>query len=49
MKLKRENQKIKNFDDLINNLALKEKKEYINEIIKIGHSYVEHFEKKIEI
>ena len=49
LKLKKENQKIKNFDDLINNLAIKEKKEYINEIIKIGHSYVEHFERKIKI
>ena len=49
LKLKKENQKIKNFDDLIINLSFKEKKEYINEIIKIGNSYVEHFEKKIKI
>jgi hypothetical protein len=49
LKLKRENQKLKNFDDLINNLSFKEKNEYINEIIKIGNSYVEHFEKKIKI
>ena len=49
LKLKKENQKIKNFDDLLINLSFKEKKEYINEIIKIGNSYVEHFEKKIKI
>ena len=49
LKLKKENQKIKNFDDLLINLSFKEKKEYINEIIKIGKSYVEHFEKKIKI
>ena len=49
LKLKKENQKIKNFDDLLINLSFKEKKEYINEIIKIGNSYVEQFEKKIKI
>jgi len=45
LKLKKENQKIRFFHDLINNLSSKENNEYIKEIIKLGYNYIEHFEK----